>query len=59
MVFLGAAPDGRNYEEAPDNHSPFAAFDDAVLADGSALYATLAASRLSGNESPRTMTPGR
>ena len=57
MVFLGAAPEGRNYEEAPDNHSPFAAFDDGVLADGSALYASLAASRLSTNESPRPRTP--
>jgi amidohydrolase len=49
MVFLGAAVDGRNYEEAPDNHSPLAAFDDAVLSDGAALYASLAARRLSGS----------
>lgn len=49
MVFLGAAVDGRNYDEAPDNHSPLAAFDDAVLADGAALYATLAARRLGAN----------
>ncbi len=49
MVFLGAAIDGRNYDEAPDNHSPLAAFDDAVLADGAALYATLAARRLAAN----------
>jgi amidohydrolase len=49
MVFLGAAIEGRNHEEAPDNHSPLAAFDDAVLADGSALYATLAARRLASN----------
>jgi amidohydrolase len=46
MVFLGAAVDGRDHEDAPDNHSPLAAFDDAVLADGAALYATLAAGRL-------------
>jgi amidohydrolase len=46
---LGAAIEGRNHEEAPDNHSPLAAFDDAVLADGSALYATLAARRLASN----------
>jgi amidohydrolase len=46
MVFLGAVVDGRNHDDAPDNHSPLAAFDDAVLADGSALYATLAARRL-------------
>jgi len=49
MVFLGAVTDGRNHDGAPDNHSPFAAFDDAVLADGSALYATLAARRLASN----------
>jgi hippurate hydrolase len=46
MVFLGAAAEGRDHENAPDNHSPLAAFDDAVLADGTALYATLAANRL-------------
>ena len=49
MVFLGATIDGRNHDGAPDNHSPFAAFDDAVLPDGSALYATLAARRLASN----------
>jgi len=49
MVFLGAAIEGRDHEHAPDNHSPLAAFDDAVLADGSALYATLASRRLAGN----------
>lgn len=53
MVFLGAVVDGRNYEDAPDNHSPLAAFDDAVLADGSALYATLAARRLAGDQSTK------
>jgi hippurate hydrolase len=49
MVFLGATIEGRSHDEAPDNHSPLAAFDDAVLADGSALYATLAARRLASN----------
>jgi amidohydrolase len=49
MIFLGAAIEGRNHEDAPDNHSPLAAFDDVVLADGSALYATLAARRLASN----------
>jgi amidohydrolase len=48
MVFLGAAVDGEDHEDAPDNHSPLAAFDDAVLADGAALYARLAAGRLAG-----------
>lgn len=46
MVFLGATPADRDHERAPDNHSPHAAFDDAVLSDGAALYAQLAAGRL-------------
>lgn len=46
MVFLGAAPEDRDPESAPDNHSPQAAFDDGVLPDGAALYAQLAAGRL-------------
>jgi hippurate hydrolase len=31
---------------APSNHSPLAAFDDGVLSQGAAFYATLAARRL-------------
>lgn len=46
MVLLGAAPAGADHATAPNNHSPQAAFDDAVLADGAALYARLAADRL-------------
>jgi amidohydrolase len=46
MLFLGACLDGRDWRTAPDNHSPFAAFDDAVLPDGAALYAELAARSL-------------
>lgn len=46
MVFLGAAPEGRDHANAPDNHSPLAAFDDAVLPDGAALLSQLAARRL-------------
>lgn len=46
MLFLGACLEGRNWEEAPDNHSPFAAFDDSVLPDGAALYAELAVQSL-------------
>jgi hippurate hydrolase len=46
MVFLGAVPPERDPETAPNNHSPKAAFDDAVLADGAALYAELALRRL-------------
>ena len=42
MLFLGACVDGLQFEDAPDNHSPFAQFDDAVLDDGAALYTELA-----------------
>jgi amidohydrolase len=46
MVFLGAALPDRDPETAPNNHSPEAGFDDAVIADGAALYAELALRRL-------------
>jgi hippurate hydrolase len=46
MVFLGASVDGRDPETAPYNHSPEAAFDDAVMPDGAALLAQLAADHL-------------
>lgn len=46
MLFLGATLPDRDPATAPNNHSPFAAFDDAVLADGAALYAELALRRL-------------
>jgi len=42
MLFLGACIEGRDPDTAPSNHSPHAAFDDRVLADGAALYAELA-----------------
>ncbi len=45
-VFLGASKSA-NPETAPNNHSPLAAFDDAVVPDGAALLAELAARRLS------------
>jgi metal-dependent amidase/aminoacylase/carboxypeptidase family protein len=45
MLFLGACVDD-DYANAPDNHSPFAAFSDAVLADGAALYSELAVKSL-------------
>jgi hippurate hydrolase len=48
MVFLGATLPERDPATAPFNHSPEAAFDDAVLADGVALYAEFALRRLSG-----------
>ncbi|MGW4966328.1 M20 metallopeptidase family protein [Nonomuraea sp. NPDC004186] len=47
FVFLGACPADRDPATAPYNHSPEAVFDDSVLADGAALYATLAHARLS------------
>ncbi|MCE0536763.1 M20 family metallopeptidase [Kineosporia rhizophila] len=46
MVLIGACPEGRDPEMAPSNHSPHAAFDDAVLPDGAALYAELALRQL-------------
>jgi len=46
MVFLGAALGGRDYQTAPYNHAPEAAFDDSVLPDGAALLAQLAADHL-------------
>ncbi|MEV0622789.1 M20 family metallopeptidase [Nonomuraea sp. NPDC050404] len=47
FVFLGACPPDRDPATAPYNHSPEAVFDDAVLPDGAALYASLAFARLS------------
>jgi amidohydrolase len=44
-VFLGACVTGEP-EAAPNNHSPLAAFDDGVVADGAALLAELAIRRL-------------
>ncbi|MCX4688221.1 M20 family metallopeptidase [Kitasatospora purpeofusca] len=46
FVWLGAAPKGSDPDDLPLNHSPYAEFDDAVLPDGAALYAELAARRL-------------
>ncbi|GII66229.1 amidohydrolase [Sphaerisporangium krabiense] len=47
FVALGACPTGIDPARAAYNHAPEAAFDDAVLADGAALYAELAERRLS------------
>lgn len=47
MLFLGSPPAGADPERSPNNHSPLAQFDDAVLTDGAAVYAELAARRLS------------
>ncbi|MFC4060518.1 M20 family metallopeptidase [Planomonospora corallina] len=46
FVALGACPPDLDPERAAYNHSPEARFDDAVLSDGAALYAELAARRL-------------
>lgn len=45
MITLGAAPVGQDHGSLPFNHSPYAVFDDGVLADGAALYAALALRR--------------
>src|SRR5437764_2671830 len=46
MAFLGACMPDRDLMTAPYNHSPGAAFDDAVLPDGAAVYAEWALHRL-------------
>jgi amidohydrolase len=46
FVFLGACPTDRDPAKAPNNHSPEAAFDDSVLADGATVLAELATRRL-------------
>ena len=46
FVMLGACPPGTDPATAPSNHSAHAVFDDAALADGTALYAELALRRL-------------
>jgi hippurate hydrolase len=49
FVMLGACPTDRDPGTAAYNHSPDAAFDDSVLADGAALLAELAARRLASS----------
>jgi hippurate hydrolase len=51
MLFLGASIAGDAWEQAPDNHSPFAAFSDDVLPDGAALYCELAVESLAAASS--------
>jgi amidohydrolase len=46
FILLGAVPPDADPATAPYNHSPEAVFDDAVLADGTALLAELALRRL-------------
>ena len=42
MLFLGACPAGTDPTTAPDNHSPRAMFDDAVMGDGVEVLTALA-----------------
>jgi len=51
FVMLGACPLAADPATAPSNHSVIAAFDDAALADGAALYAELALRRLGWRKS--------
>jgi amidohydrolase len=46
FVMLGACPPGSDPLTAPTNHSAHAVFDDAALAEGTALYTELALRRL-------------
>lgn len=46
FLALGATPAGTDWRTAPNNHSPLAEFDDAVLGDGAAVLTALAVSRL-------------
>lgn len=46
FVFLGARPARLSRDEAEENHSPRAEFDDVVLNDGARLLAELAVRRL-------------
>src|SRR5712691_3141052 len=50
FVFLGACPPDRDPETAPTNHSAIAVFDDAALAEGTALYAELALRRMAAGK---------
>jgi hippurate hydrolase len=46
FIMLGACPPPVDPATAPFNHSAFAVFDDAILPDGAAVFAELAARRL-------------
>ncbi|WP_214412166.1 M20 metallopeptidase family protein [Sphaerisporangium fuscum] len=54
FLALGACPADLDPSSAAYNHSPQAAFDDAVLADGAALYAELAERRLTQEPTPQS-----
>ncbi|WP_067683138.1 M20 metallopeptidase family protein [Nocardia miyunensis] len=46
MVLLGTCPPEADPATAPDIHSPYAVFDDAILSDGASFLAELASRRL-------------
>jgi len=52
MAFLGTCPADRDLMSAPYNHSPEAAFDDALLPEGAAVYAEWALDRLGTPANP-------
>jgi hippurate hydrolase len=54
FIGLSAVPRGADHATSPFNHSPYATFDDGVLADGAALYAELAMQRLAALSSTRS-----
>jgi hippurate hydrolase len=49
FIMMGACPPEADAATAPFNHSAEAVFDDAVIADGTALYAELALRRLAAD----------
>ncbi|MFF1917377.1 M20 family metallopeptidase [Streptomyces sp. NPDC058239] len=51
MLLVGAAPEGADVENAPQNHSPRALFDDRVLHRQAALLSQLAEQRLAAGAS--------
>jgi amidohydrolase len=53
FIGLSAVAPGEDHTATAFNHSPYATFDDAVLTDGAALYAELAASRLASLSASR------
>jgi hippurate hydrolase len=57
FVGLSAVPQDADHATSPFNHSPYATFDDGVLADGAALYAELAISRLEALAGARVPAP--
>lgn len=57
FIGLSAVAPEADHTETAFNHSPYATFDDGVLADGAALYAELAIARIAALASAGTPTP--